>query len=115
LQTGESLTTGNGKAEVLLTPGVFLRVGSDSLVKMISPSLTNTDVSLEHVALATRAYTKHILESLKAVSPSYFDPKVLERLALIALGRSAGFSLDEIALMFAPDGRPRINRQVLEA
>ena len=44
-----------------------------------------------------------------------FDPGVLERLALIALGRAAGFSLDEIALMFAPDGRPRINRQMLTA
>src|SRR5262252_5989770 len=44
-----------------------------------------------------------------------FDPGVLERLALIALGRSAGFSLDEIALMFAPDGRPRIDRQLLAA
>ena len=42
-----------------------------------------------------------------------FDPRVLERLALIALGRSAGFSLDEIALMFAPDGKPRIDRRVL--
>jgi DNA-binding transcriptional MerR regulator len=44
-----------------------------------------------------------------------FDPCVLERLALIAVGRSAGFSLDEIALMFAPDGRPRIDRQMLVA
>ena len=44
-----------------------------------------------------------------------FDPGVLERLALIALGRSARFSLDEIALMFAPDGRPRIDRQMLAA
>jgi DNA-binding transcriptional MerR regulator len=44
-----------------------------------------------------------------------FDPGVLERLALIALGRAAGFSLDEIALMFAPDGRPRIDRQMLAA
>ena len=44
-----------------------------------------------------------------------FDPLVLERLALIALGRSAGFSLDEIALMFAPDGRPRIDRKMLVA
>ena len=35
---------------------------------------------------------------------------VLERLALIALGRAAGFSLDEIATMFAPDGQPRLNR-----
>jgi len=44
-----------------------------------------------------------------------FDPGVLEPLALIALGRSAGFSLDEIALMFAPDGRPRIDRRMLAA
>jgi DNA-binding transcriptional MerR regulator len=42
-----------------------------------------------------------------------FDPSVLERLALIALGRSAGFSLDEIAQMFAADGRPKIDRRVL--
>lgn len=43
-----------------------------------------------------------------------FAPEVLERLALIALGRSAGFSLDEIARMFAPDGHPQIDRQQLE-
>ena len=43
-----------------------------------------------------------------------FDPAVLEKLALIALGRAAGFSLDEIARMFAPDGRPRIDRKMLE-
>jgi DNA-binding transcriptional MerR regulator len=42
-----------------------------------------------------------------------FTPGVLERLALISLGRSAGFSLDEIARMFAPDGRPQIDRQML--
>ena len=44
-----------------------------------------------------------------------FDAGVLERLALIALGRAAGFSLDEIAGMFGPDGRPRIDRQRLAA
>ncbi len=44
-----------------------------------------------------------------------FDPGVLQRLALIALGRSAGFSLDDIARMFAPDGRPRIDRRRLAA
>ena len=44
-----------------------------------------------------------------------FDAGVLERLALIALGRSAGFTLDEIAGMFATDGRPRIDRRVLAA
>lgn len=44
-----------------------------------------------------------------------FDPSVLERLALISLGRAAGFSLDEISLMFAPDGRSRIDRDMLNA
>ncbi len=47
LQPGQSLNTQNGKAEVLLTPGVFLRVGSNSEVKMVSPSLTDTEVQLE--------------------------------------------------------------------
>lgn len=42
-----------------------------------------------------------------------FDPGVLERLALIALGRTAGFSLEDIASMFASDGRPRIDRKML--
>lgn len=44
-----------------------------------------------------------------------FATGVLERLALIALGRSAGFSLDEIARMFASDGRPQIDRRALVA
>jgi len=44
-----------------------------------------------------------------------FAAGVLERLALIALGRAAGFSLDEIARMFSPDGRVRIDRQKLAA
>lgn len=42
-----------------------------------------------------------------------FDPAVLERLALINLGQTAGFSLDEIAAMIGAEGRPEINRQKL--
>jgi DNA-binding transcriptional MerR regulator len=42
-----------------------------------------------------------------------FDAGVLERLALIALTRTV-FSLDEIALMFTPDG-PRLDRKKLAA
>jgi DNA-binding transcriptional MerR regulator len=42
-----------------------------------------------------------------------YDGGILERLAMIALGRAAGFSLDEIGRMLAPDGRPRIDRKVL--
>jgi len=43
-----------------------------------------------------------------------FDPGVLEQLALISLGRAAGFSLDEIGQMFTPDRRPDIKRKMLE-
>jgi DNA-binding transcriptional MerR regulator len=44
-----------------------------------------------------------------------FDPGVLQRLALIAMGRAAGFSLAEIARMFSADGKPRIDRKLLAA
>ncbi len=44
-----------------------------------------------------------------------FKADVIGRLALIALGRAAGFSLDEMALMLAPDGQPRIDRKILAA
>lgn len=43
-----------------------------------------------------------------------FDAGVLERLALITLGRDAGFSLDEIATMFMPNAA-QINRDLLLA
>ena len=42
-----------------------------------------------------------------------FSPRVLERLALITLGRSAGFSLEEIAPMLGEADRPEIDRQAL--
>lgn len=41
-----------------------------------------------------------------------FEPNVLKLLALIALGRNAGFSLEEIAAMFTHDG-PKIDREQL--
>ncbi len=44
-----------------------------------------------------------------------YDPEVLERLSLIALGRAAGFTLDEIMAMFMPSGAPKIDKTVLRA
>jgi hypothetical protein len=43
----QTLTTQSGKAEVLLTPGVFARVGDNSSIKMVSPNLTKTQFSSE--------------------------------------------------------------------
>jgi hypothetical protein len=45
---GDELTTATGKAEVLLTPGIYLRVDDQSVIKMISPDLARTQVDLEH-------------------------------------------------------------------
>ena len=44
-----------------------------------------------------------------------YEAGVLDRLSMIALGRAAGFSLDDIALMFGRDGQPCIDRAMLTA
>jgi len=38
LEPGQLLQTANGRVEVLLTPGVFLRMGENSALKLISPT-----------------------------------------------------------------------------
>jgi hypothetical protein len=40
------LRTGKGRAEILLTPGVFLRVGEDSAIRMVDTRLTSTRVDI---------------------------------------------------------------------
>ncbi|MCF8710443.1 helix-turn-helix domain-containing protein [Rhizorhapis sp. SPR117] len=44
-----------------------------------------------------------------------FDHDVLERLSLIALGQMAGFSLDEIEMMFGSRQRPHVDKALLAA
>jgi DNA-binding transcriptional MerR regulator len=44
-----------------------------------------------------------------------FAARVLDQLALIALGQAAGLSLQEIGRMFSPRGEARIDRQMLSA
>lgn len=46
LEPNQDLETGNGHAEMLLTPGTYLRLGYNSEVKMISPGLADTQVQL---------------------------------------------------------------------
>ena len=46
LDQNQRLTTGDGKVEILLTPGVFLRVNNNSEVRMVSTRLTDTSVEL---------------------------------------------------------------------
>lgn len=48
LDAGQVLETGKGKAEILLTPGVFLRVGDGSAVRLDSTGLMDTRVAVLH-------------------------------------------------------------------
>ena len=47
MNAGSLLETQDGKVEVLLTPGVFLRVGDHSTVRMLKPALVDTQVAVE--------------------------------------------------------------------
>jgi len=47
LEKDQTLSTQTGKVEILLTPGVFLRVAENSAVKMVSSGLANTRVELQ--------------------------------------------------------------------
>ncbi len=46
MNNGSELRTEDGRAEVLLTPGTFLRVGANSAVRMLSNQLDDTRVEL---------------------------------------------------------------------
>src|SRR5277367_3716741 len=46
IKNGQEFRTELGRAEILLTPGVFLRMGENSSVKMVSNLLTDTRVEL---------------------------------------------------------------------
>ncbi len=46
MAAGQVLQTHQGKAEILLNPGIYLRVGDHSTIKMISPSITPTQVTV---------------------------------------------------------------------
>src|SRR5215469_10984282 len=47
LEAGQTLSTSEGRTELLLTPGVFLRLDNNSSAKMLSPSLTDTRVEID--------------------------------------------------------------------
>lgn len=48
VMTGQTLSVGTGKAEILLTPGTFLRVGNGGAVRMVSSDLADPQVEVVH-------------------------------------------------------------------
>jgi hypothetical protein len=48
MKDGQVLRTENGRAEVLLGPGIFLRLGPFATLRMVNSRLTDTQVKIEH-------------------------------------------------------------------
>jgi hypothetical protein len=48
VMSGQTLSVGTGKAEILLTPGTFLRVGNGAEIRMVSSDLADPQVEVIH-------------------------------------------------------------------
>ena len=96
LQAGQALSTQKGRAEILLTPGVIMRLDNNSTVVMNSPGIADTELTLQqgraiveadqilpenniliHVGNATERLDKNGLYELDAASGQFrtFDGK----------------------------------------
>jgi hypothetical protein len=67
LQSGQILSTGNGRAEVLLMPGVFLRVDNNSSVQMNSLGLIDTEVVVNEGRAMIEADQIHSQNNLRVI------------------------------------------------
>ncbi len=78
LDKGQTLTTKAGKVEILLTPGVFLRVADNSSVKMVSPDLANTEVMLEKGRASVEVLDIHKENNIR-INESDASTKLLDK------------------------------------
>jgi len=97
LQTGDVLSTQTGRAEILLTPGVFLRLDNNSAVKMVSPDLTKTQVEVEQGRAAVEVdqiFPQNDLEVLDAgvatqmLKPGFYEFNAGQPAALVFEGKA---------------------------
>ena len=97
LEPGAVLSTEKGKAEVLLTPGVFVRLDDNSVLKMISPDLTRTQVELTQGRAAVEVdqiFAQNNLEIIdggvatQLVKPGFYEFKSGQPTAFVFTGRA---------------------------
>jgi hypothetical protein len=98
MEAGQILTTTQGKAEILLTPGVFLRLDADSAVKMITPNLTLTEVELERGRAAVEVDEVYAQNNIRVidggvatqlVEPGYYEFTADHPTAMVFTGKAA--------------------------
>ncbi len=98
LHTGQMLTTGEGKAEMLLTPGVFLRLDDNSAIKMVSPKLLQTQIELVQGKVAVEVdeiHPENDLEILvggvrtQMIDNGYYEFDASHPMAMVFKGKAA--------------------------
>jgi hypothetical protein len=67
VKQNQTLATGQGKVEMLLTPGVLLRLGPNSQVRMVSPGLTDTRVEVLRGTAMVEATDLHKENNIRIV------------------------------------------------
>lgn len=82
----------------------FLDIGEVSALSGVKPSALRY---YEEAGLIASVFRRGLRRQ--------FAPDVLLQLKLIAMGKSAGFSLEEIGGMFGQNGMPALPREVLHA
>lgn len=101
MNAGSLLETRDGKVEVLLTPGVFLRVGDNSRVRMLKPSLIDTEIAIEA--------GESMLEVDQFVKDSHITVSVHGGLAEIAKNGLYRFRADGQASVAVIDGKAEVS------
>jgi hypothetical protein len=81
------LRTGKGRAEVLLTPGVFLRVGENSAIRMLDNRLLSTRVELMDGNVAIEADNEQMTTKDSPVTLLYKDYSIrMVKAGLVEVG-----------------------------
>jgi hypothetical protein len=103
LQPGQEIATSQGRVEVLLTPGVFLRLDHNSAAKLVSSDLLNTVVNVERGRAAVevdqifRENDLHIVENnvpVQLLKPGYYEFDVDRGTVLTFSGEAAAMRPD---------------------
>lgn len=111
MKEGQQLATAEGRAEVLLTPGVVLRLGENSAIRMISNRLIDTRVELlSGVALVEVSDGLNIKDT--AVTLLVNDASVtLTKMALVRLDAKSGIRVYKGEAQILAGGTPNTLRE----
>ena len=104
LAPDQEIATSTGRAEVLLTPGVYFRLGDNSAAKMVSPDLTNTVVALDQGSAAVevdqlfKANDIHVVVNqvpVQLLKPGLYEFNANQGVVQVFRGEAAALRPDE--------------------